>query len=676
MTRIIIFLKRIAIAITALALCYITPSYADTTTTDALGIVTDVIVGHGNKGPYFLSWTRINSDTVTVVLSGRTLRKSADYNIDSANGMISFNANVLNDAILRVSYSKTSESKSNSTNTSVPLTVGILQRGSSNLNVTGLYIKDSTNSEAGDTVLGVGGDKSWSGGKVESTFLMSQKSDDTESDRAANMDSSALKLSNTTNLGGLKLTGSYAKAGKDFAGSKQYGLTSGQQNMSLSGNYGLGKLQTAFKFQNADQTAGTNEGVYSRVNEQTMTYAPTGATKVSMAHSTTQTGNTLTDDSDESAVETSKLQLEQKIGAKTSTALSVTNTNKTTGETTDQIQTKQASVTTNAVQGVSLQGTVTQKDSQTNGAQQDVSAAVTLAPISQVDVKAAYTETDSETSGQSATTNLSVKLKPVENVVVEGKIVNKTANEAQNYQRDFSLSAAPIKNAKLTAQFSQKGENETDAQTKGAALEVSPFDNVKMSAGYKQVESSDGILTIHDYAAMTSPWKFLSMAGSLRDRQMEQDFAPDTRKLNLSLAPFSFVKLIGDYQENPEDTSGSVQKYKATTMGMKFTVGSVGLMTNYTSKDKYSDDTLSDEREVKLEVPAFGHGKMQTGYKIARTLGGSEISSNTYSLGYEHSLGSDFSLSLTGYYLRYMQDQVVIPEESEYKTELNLGIKF
>ncbi|MCE5323735.1 hypothetical protein LLG46_10535 [bacterium] len=647
MTRKIIFFKRIAAAMmAALALCYITPSIADSTSTDALGVVTDVIVGHGNKGPYFLSWNQIDSNTVSVVLNGRTLRSTTDYNVDTTNGMISFNANVLSDAIVRVSYKKTSSSKSTSSTTNTPVSINLMQNGSSGLNLTSLYVKSATDSEAGDAVMGVGGNKSWSGGKLESTFLMSQKTNDDESDSADNLDTSAFKLSNTTNLGGLKLTGTYSKAGKDFAGAKQYGLTTGQQTMNLSGTYGLGKLQTGFKFQNADQTSGTNEGYYSRVNEQTMTYAPTGATKVSMAHSTTEKGNSLADDS-ETAIETSKVQLDQKIGSKTSTSLSVVNTNTTDDDSTNQVQTRQASLTTSAIQGMSVQGTVTQKDSLADGSQQKVSTAVTISPMSQVTVKAAYTETNSDDSDE---------------------------NE---FKKDVSLSVTPVKNAKLTANFSQSGADDTDAMTKGAALEMSPSKKMKLSAGYKQVtDSSNGIMTIRDYAATTSPWTFLSMTGSLRDRCMEQDFAPDTRKLNLSLAPFKFIKLTGDYQENPENTSGTVQEYKATTMGMKFTFGSIGLTTNYTSKDEYSENALSDEREVKLEVPAFGHGKMKTGYKMARSLDGSEVSKNTYSLGYEHSIGSDFNLSLTGYYLRYMQDQVLIPEESEYKTELNLGIKF
>jgi selenocysteine lyase/cysteine desulfurase len=58
---------------------------------DSVGDVTDVIVGHGTRGPYALSWTNFDTDGISVVINGRSLRKGQDYNIDTAGGVISFN---------------------------------------------------------------------------------------------------------------------------------------------------------------------------------------------------------------------------------------------------------------------------------------------------------------------------------------------------------------------------------------------------------------------------------------------------------------------------------------------------------------------------------------------------------------------------------------------------------
>ncbi|MHB9036735.1 MAG: hypothetical protein ACYC64_08715 [Armatimonadota bacterium] len=679
----VIFFKRMAIVMMMLALPVFTSTCAAQTVsqkTDALGVVTDVIVGHNNKGPYSLSWTEVDPASVCVVLGGRTLRKGSDYNIDLTNGMISFNSMLLNDAIVRVSYKTIpGKSQANSGKLSVPVNLNLMQGRNGSLSVTGLYAQDDQNNpEAGRTVVGVGGDRAWSGGKVESLFLMSQRTDDknANAEQASSWERSALKFGNTTNLGQLKLTGSFMRAGKEFAGSKEYAMESGSQAMDIAGAYDAGKsLQATFKFQNSEQTGGQNDGKYARVNEQGMTYAPTDATKISMAHSITESGNKTAEGSDRT-VESNRLQINQNLGTNTSAIVSLENANITQGGLTDQVQTRQTSVTTSAVQGINVRGTVTQKDSQLNGAEQNVTAAVTVSPISQVAVQAGFTETDSEKSGKSATTNLSIKVNPLENVEVQGKLVDQSQNENQQFQRDLNLSATPIKNTKLTAQFIQRGMNETEDVTKGAALEVSPFDNTKVAAGFKSIESGASVMTIRDYSASSQPWEFFSFSGSLRDRQLEQELARDTKKLNLALSPLEFVKLTGDYQENPEDNKGNVQTYKATAMGMKLQVGSVGVLTNYTSKDEYLSSKLSDERQIGLEFRAFGHGKFNTGYKIKRLLDGSELSINTYSLGYEHSLGSDFSLSLTGYYSKFMQDQMATPQKAEYKSELNIGLKF
>jgi hypothetical protein len=45
-------------------------------------MVTDVIVGRNNKGPYALSWTNIDSSSVVVICNGLMLKRGEKYNID------------------------------------------------------------------------------------------------------------------------------------------------------------------------------------------------------------------------------------------------------------------------------------------------------------------------------------------------------------------------------------------------------------------------------------------------------------------------------------------------------------------------------------------------------------------------------------------------------------------
>ncbi|MCE5199883.1 MAG: hypothetical protein ABFD54_04045 [Armatimonadota bacterium] len=733
-----------AIIMTAglLALPLFTPSSRAQTlsqSADALGVVTDVIVGHNNKGPYTLSWTNIDDDTVEVVLSGRTLRRGNDYTIDSANGLMSFNAILLNDAIVRVSYKITQgKSQPTSKSVSVPVSISLLQGQNSSLNVTGLYKQDDPNNpEAAKTVVGLGGNKSWSGGKLDTMFLMSQRMNDTSgADQGTAWDRSAVKLGNSTNIGQLKLTGSYLHAGNQFTGSKEYSTGVGKNAMDLGAVYGsANSFQASFKFQdNAD----TVNGNYAKVNEQSMTYKPGDSTRLSVAHSVNESGTAVADSG--KTVESSSVKLDQSFGGNTKAVAAFDTAKVNQGDTQDQIQTRQLSISSAPVQGVNVQASAVQKQSDINGAEQKIAAGVTLAPnqqmalqagyqsansdsagqvnstnvsvkvspnqqlavqagitttdseqsgqstntsvnvkvapISQVALQASYVGTDAENAGQTANTNVSVSLAPVKNLELKGSLLDKTQNQDEQFQRDLSLSSAPTKYTKLTAQFSQKGLNDNDDVTRGAALELLPFTHTKLAAGYKYTETGAQVLTIWDYAASTKPCKFLSFNGNFRDRQLQQDIIPDTMKLNLALSPLGWVSFTGDYQENPEDSTGAIQTYKSTALGVNVNVGTVGVLTNYTSKDEYQLSRLSDERQIGLQLPAFGHGKLSTGFKLARLLNGSELAIRTYSLGYDHAVGSDFKLSLTGYYTQYLENQAIQPDKTEYKAEANLGVSF
>ena len=183
-------------------------------------------------------------------------------------------------------------------------------------------------------------------------------------------------------------------------------------------------------------------------------------------------------------------------------------------------------------------------------------------------------------------------------------------------------------------------------------------------------------MRIQDYAAELKPWNLLSLNGSYRYRDSSDTDSPDTSAMSLSLVPTKLFTLTGTYQLNPEDSSGAIQNINSKALSVATQIGSFGLTTKYSCKDEYTLDRFSDEKNVGLVMPFFGNGKLTTGWKMSRLLDGSNTATQTYSLGYSHSVGSDFSLSLTGYYTEYLQNQMVMPDKTEYSAEASLGIKF
>ena len=96
-------------------------------------MMSDVLIGHNNRGPYTLSWTNVDAGSVKVIIDGRTLKQGNDYRLDRVNGTMSFIAKVPNDAIVHVSYNTTVLSKHTSAQVNLRASLGFIagrRRGS------------------------------------------------------------------------------------------------------------------------------------------------------------------------------------------------------------------------------------------------------------------------------------------------------------------------------------------------------------------------------------------------------------------------------------------------------------------------------------------------------------------------------------------------------------------
>ena len=76
-------------------------------------------------------------------------------------------------------------------------------------------------------------------------------------------------------------------------------------------------------------------------------------------------------------------------------------------------------------------------------------------------------------------------------------------------------------------------------------------------------------------------------------------------------------------------------------------LGSVGVTSNYAENDQYKVNKVGGEQDFGLNLPVFGGGKLNTGYKLCRSIDGTTPSARTYSLGYQHAIGAAFNVSLT-----------------------------
>ena len=639
------------------------------------GFVTDVIVGHNNRGPYSLSWTNVDPRSVSVVVSGRTLKNRADYNVDTDKGILGFSSVLMTDAIVRVSY-RTIPGKSKRAvgNLNIPIALDIFQRQDASVKLMGLYAQDDPNNpEAGKSVFGFGGDKRWATSKITSMLLMSQRNTD-DGEQVGVWDRSAFKLGGDTKVGAFSFAGSYFHSGSGFAGGKEYGVAVGKDTMDFATTFAPNKtLQATAKFQQNEDTAGQTKGNYSSVSEQGLVFTPLDSTKFSFTHSATETRTAVA--GSEKAVESDLFRLDQGFGGKTSAVLTFESATVEAGGKTDQVTTRALILTSSALPKFSFRTAMAQRDSELYGEEQTFAFGVTAKPFDTVSVDVGVGTLENQTVGEQLSTNVKVTASPLKNVQMQGNLIGDTVNDQERFQRDFSLSSKPTRYSRLTAMLSQKGINELDDVTKGALLELTPLANMQLTTGYRYIENGARVMTIWDYAATAKPWDAFNFTGSVRDRETENAQALDTALFQLALSPRKWFSLTGDYQQNPEDKQGVIQPYKSKTVGLSTKIGSVGLRTDFTQKDEYQLSKLSDERGIGMEMPAF-HGLLSTGVRLARVLDTSELTSCTYSLGYRHAVGSDFSLSFAGYYIQRLRDRMALPGEDEYKAEGNLGFKF
>lgn len=450
----------------------------------------------------------------------------------------------------------------------------------------------------------------------------------------------------------------------------------------------------------------TNKGINDK-QDTSMGFAidtsPIAGMGVAMTHRTSTFSNSA------KIIDDNMLRIAQHFGDKTNATVSIQSTNVADGAKTDQTTIQSMALNTTAAPGIDLkvsttqqqstqtgeassyaatvkvapkgvpfmlQGTGTQRQSRQNGMEQVYDASVSLDPSKFFRVKAAVSSTESAAKGVNGKSNVSMSLKS-SFAEVSASMTGVTQNQKQQYQRQVNLVSSPFAFAKLTAQFMQNGVNQNDDVTKSAVIEIAPLARTKVSTGLKYIEKGASVLTIYDYVAESSLWKMCTVKGSFRNRELQDGIAPDSRNVMIALKPTTGFVLSGQYVENPEDAkTGAVQPVNTAGVGLNMKLGNVGVTTNYTSKEEYQANRISDERKVGFEVPAFGGGKLTTGVTLARMLSAADTMSRTYSLGFKRDLGSDFNLTFSSYYTQKLQSNVVQDGQTDTGVNATFGMKW
>ncbi|MBI2843974.1 MAG: hypothetical protein HYX78_11295 [Armatimonadetes bacterium] len=685
----------------------LSPSDSTAMVQPASADVTDILIGKGAKGPYFLSWKNIESEGETVIVSGRKLMRGPDYTIDPASGTVAFAESVPQDAIVRITYRQVpGKSTTNGGGIDLPVNMRLLDRDDANLDVLGFYkAGDGKSSPSGSGVIGLsGGMKLGENSDFTSMFMINQ-GDSNQPNKGVLPDRSAMKLGTQTSVGGLLFKGSFARVGEQFAGSKQYGLQHAKELLDLAAVWGKESdvVSASFTYKEQEDLGGAQKGTAQTTSEQKVVLNLPSAPKLTLSHTTNEKEHS---SGASSGISTDAIQLEQTFGAKTTAVAAVEKSELTSGQSKDNVDTTRVGLHSTAIDKVELRGGIAWKESEQYGSETGIDVGVKAAPgnrvkidanfsnvnselrgeqtktavkvvsnpLDRVDLVADYTSLNAQTGGQTATA-VKMTARPMDRMKLEasysGKQFDQRADEAQ---RAVRLEAQPASYIKVSAGMAQKDTGDLQDTNQEARLEIAPSDKLRIATAYRETNNGQSVTTIRDYSGQVKPAEFLQVSGAYKNRESTSAEELNTTSLGLALEPFKTFKITGQYARNPEDKKGNIQRLNSASLGLQMRLGVFGISGGYSEREEYMAGLTSLEKEVGVHVPMFGHGRLTTGLKMAEAVQLAEQSTVTYSIGYTHIIGSSFSLSLAGELTRYEQDLML--QQEEYKATAKLGLKF
>ncbi|MEN6519902.1 MAG: hypothetical protein ABFD46_01960 [Armatimonadota bacterium] len=323
---------------------------------------------------------------------------------------------------------------------------------------------------------------------------------------------------------------------------------------------------------------------------------------------------------------------------------------------------------------LSLNAGYSSTDTDEKGQVSKTDVKVSSKPLDSLDLTAGVSRCDTDNDGQT-TTDVSIAARPSDQMKIEGAYSGKQADQGSDeQQRSVKLEAKPTDYMKIAAGL---GEKEVDVQlktSKEAGVELTPSDKLKITSSIKECTDGQQVTTVKDYSGSVKPVDYLEVSGAYKDREDSTAEIADSKSMKLALGASESFKITGQYSYNPEDKKGNIQRLSSSTLGLEMKIGILSITGGYAEKDDYIAGSTQIEREFGLRLPLFGNGKLYTGYKLSEAAAAADLSTETYSVGYTHDLGSRFNLALSGELTRSTQESLSLDEEC--KATAKLGMKF
>ena len=615
----------------------------------AFDAVTDLITGNSTRGPYFLTWRKIEQDSESVIVNSSRMRRGDDYVIDYETGVLSFSRLVAVGAPVRISYrQKSGVSEKNDGKVALPIRLDLSQSERGGLSVIGLYKQNpqgarSNSDSPGIGVFGLSGTRKL--GKFGETSTMFLTGPAGSGGEGRFWDRSALVYGAAGAAGKMSFKASFQRAGEQFAGASDYSLRKGMEVQDLSVAFNPStRLAATSSIRRTEDLGGADEGTKTTATEHSMVYTPSQSSRIMAAH---VTQNLKKPDGTETASVVDRVRLEQRFGKAAATA------------------------------------SMEQKTVQSSGVSDTISTqklAVTAAPSSAINVKASVARESYLSKGDDTAASVQVVAKPTDKVGVQVEVSAHESDFATDERiAKVRVEARPAGFLKVSAGVGERLYGNVRDVSGETRVEFLPYKRATIAAGYLYTGSGLDKTAVTELTAKSKPINFLELSGRYKDRENSLYAVPDTMGVELALTPLKRFSVYGQYARNPENKQGVALLQDMRSVGLKTRIGSFGFTGGLSVNQELALGIETTTRELGMSLRVFGRGELTTGYKEMLTMAGLPCGTKQYTLGYIHNVGSDFNLTLAGTMTQYEADRSIAglaSDRANIEAQAKLGMRF
>lgn len=312
--------------------------------------------------------------------------------------------------------------------------------------------------------------------------------------------------------------------------------------------------------------------------------------------------------------------------------------------------------------------------------------ALTVKPAETLTLSANIASVDRGQSGTTQTTALSVDAQPTKTLEVSAAFrdQNQPGTDSDSEATSLKIVLTPSKtySVQTSADQSRLGTATTNRQSVSLSLTPKPSFQLQAGLSLRQTSAGGSPETLDTSAAsiggVVRPLPGFELSGTYKSRlaplsDTNTNDLLDTSTARVAFAPFGAFRIVGTYAQNPDDGGEGLRHVARRGLGLETRFGAFGLSGGCDWSRAYGTPAVEQTIHADLGLRFSAVTQLSVGYQTQQNkLDPAAPLATAYTVGFTHTLGDRFSLSLGG----KRQQSAVAAASPDYKATASLGMKF